>query len=77
MTEPKTSIEMTDEDAQLFVWVQQNWDKLNILKQAGVFCTKNGSIILHFDALGMLMQVESNKIEFKRTRVINGTMIKI
>jgi hypothetical protein len=77
MTERKTSVEMTDEDALLFVWVQQNWDKLNVLKEVGVFGTKNGSITLHFDALGMLMLIESNKIEFKRTRVINGTMIKI
>ena len=76
MTEPKIPVEMTDEEAKLFVWVQENWDKLFILKQSGALNTHNGSITLHFDALGMLMQVESNKIEFKRQRIISGAIIK-
>lgn len=76
MTEPKINVEMTDDDAQLFVWLQQHHDKIDVLRQSGALDTRNGSIVLHFDALGTLMQVESNKIEFKRTRVIAGAIIK-
>ncbi len=78
MTEPnKTVIELSAEEAGLFLWMQQNYDKIMILKESEVFEQKNGSVTLHFDNTGSLMQVESNEIRFKRQRIISGAIVKI
>lgn len=64
---------MTENEVQLFLWVQKYWDKLFALKKSGALDTCNGSITLHFDAFNNLMQIESKKIEFKRIGVILKT----
>lgn len=62
------NIELTQEQAVLFVEFQKNYRKFeeftnhyetfNIIKVAGVFDLKNGKAILNFDRFGQLADVE-------------------
>lgn len=76
-TEELVSIKLNQSEAELFVWVQQHWDKLFVMKSAGLFSVKNGSITLNFDDIGTLMSIQSNRVEFKRTKLIGGAILKV
>ena len=75
--ENTVSVELNEEEAALFVWMRSHADKINILRTSGALDTKNGSITLNFDNNATLMLVTSNRVEFKRTKLIGGAIVQI
>lgn len=58
------SVEMTEDEASRFIAYQQYHDIFNVLLDNGVFDTKNGSVVLHFNFQGQLMKIDRNQILF-------------
>lgn len=71
------TIELSTEEASLFVDFRKYQDTFTLLQQSGVFNVRNGQAVLSFDHQGILQQVEFNVIGYKRgkplLRVINMT----
>lgn len=60
------NLELTKEEADLFVEFRKHEILFKILLDSGVFDTKNGSAVLSFNSSGNLMQINFNTIRFKR-----------
>ena len=63
-----TTLQLTDEEARLFVLFRQHQEMMQALLSANVFQTKNGQAILHFNHLGILMQVEVHTVAFRKVK---------
>lgn len=59
-----TTIEMSDEDAKLWLAVLENEALLKPLLQLGVKPVRGGRVTLHFNHLGHLMSAETNVIVY-------------
>lgn len=60
------NIQLTKEEADLFVEFRKYEIVFKTLLDSGVFDTKNGSAVLSFNSSGNLMQINFNVIKFKR-----------
>lgn len=56
-----TTIELTDQDAQLFLEFQKFYTLFGLLKSVNVFAIRNGSVTINFNHLGQIKGV--NKLE--------------
>lgn len=59
-------IQLTEEDAQLFLKFREHQSTFAILEEAGVFNVRNGKAVLNFDANGTLCDIECTLKTFKR-----------
>lgn len=57
-------IELNEEDARLFVSFRKYQDVFKTMLDSGVFDTKSGSIILHFNLEGNLAKIDRNQVLF-------------
>jgi len=57
------NVELTEEEATLY----------RKLREAGVFDTKNGTLVLNFDSSGTLTEVRRNVLTYKHGLVSNKT----
>lgn len=64
------TIELTDEDAKLFVLFRKHQDLIQTLLDARIQGVKGGQAILHFNPDGKLMEVELKVISFRGGRVV-------
>lgn len=65
------TIELTDQDAELFLKFREHQDSFAVLEKAGVFNIRNGHAVLNFDANGTLGDIECTvKLYRKGVRVI-------
>ena len=55
---------MTTDDARLFVSYRKHQDLFNFLVDKGVFDTKGGSVVLHFNASGRIMKIDKQEVLF-------------
>lgn len=65
-------------DVKLFQYVRENFDyivfavekkeEIEIMKNANIFNFKNGAKIIRRDANGIIQQIETEKIDYKRKR---------
>ncbi len=53
----KTTVILTNEDAEMFKVFLKNYDKIALLLQRDVFNVKNGSVILDFDKDGQMQTI--------------------
>ena len=60
------NISLTTEEAELFKDFRKYQDVFTALRQACVFTTKNGSVTMDFDHQGILQQIKSNVLLYKR-----------
>jgi len=58
MDKIEVAVYMPDAEAAKFLLFQEYFEPFNVLIEAGVFQTRNGSIALHFDANGVLQTVQ-------------------
>ncbi len=56
-----TLVELTPDDALLFIEYQKRHAFMQVLEQIGAFDIKSGSLTIHFDALGGIGSVDVNK----------------
>lgn len=61
-----TTINLTDEDARLFLKFREHQNDFLLLYEAGVFNIKSGEAILNFNAEGVLTQVDLNVNSYRR-----------
>lgn len=61
-------VEMTPEDAALFLEFRKQQDTFRALIQADVFTTRNGKAILNFNADGVLTRISKDYVEWERSR---------
>lgn len=54
----KTTVELTNEDATLFVEFQKRYQFMKLLKDMGVFELRGGHVTIHFSNLGEIMGVD-------------------
>lgn len=55
-----TTVELTNEDALLFVAFQKRYALIKLLESIGAFDIKNGSITLNFGPAGEIGSVDKN-----------------
>lgn len=60
------SVEMTEEDAKLFLKFREHQDDFLTLVNSGVFKVRNGVAILNFSPSGELTQIDFNFIRYKK-----------
>lgn len=60
------SIDLTNEDAELFRKFRQYQDTFEVLEEAGVFNVRNGQVVLSFDAHGTLGDIECTLKLYRR-----------
>lgn len=65
-----TLIELSDQDAQLFVLFQRNYQKFALLVEHQVFDVKNGSAELHFDRKGDIASIDLHAKVYRRGSVL-------
>ena len=53
-------IELTNEDAELFKSFRQHQDVFKALMDAGLDSTKNGKLILNYNHLGEMLDIEKS-----------------
>ena len=63
-----TTLQLTDEEARLFVLFRQHQEMMQALLSANVFQTKNGQANLHFNHQATLMQVEVHTVAFRKVK---------
>ena len=63
-----TKIELTEQDAKLFLLFRKHQDEFKILTEAGFFGFKNGCAIIHRDPKGILKNIEVKTFTFTRRR---------
>lgn len=56
-----TVIELSPQEALLFVAFQRRYPVFNVLEQLGAFDMKNGSVTINYDANGAVSSVSLNK----------------
>lgn len=56
------SIELDEQDAELFKQYRQHQDKFKVLLQAGFFDLRGASGTVHFDGDGRIRKVESLQV---------------
>lgn len=56
-----TTIELSTEDALLFIEFQKRYALIKALEVAGAFSAMPGKVIIHFDNLGTVRQVDVEK----------------
>jgi hypothetical protein len=61
-----TTIELTDEDAKLFVRFRENQAFFERLLEANVTEVRGGHVTLHFNPCGQLMKIETNIVIYKK-----------
>ena len=66
MNQELIKIELTQHEADCFVAFRKNQELFEILLQAGVFKTKGGKAVLHFDKDGEIVQVSYDFIGWKK-----------
>lgn len=59
------NIELTDQEAQLFLEYQKNRDTFKIMLEAGVFGVRNGQAILSFDPSGTMCDIDIHMKRYK------------
>lgn len=55
-----TTIELTPQDALLFVAFQKRYAFIELLESIGAFDIRSGSLTIHFDNVGRLSTVDKN-----------------
>lgn len=60
------SVEMTEDEAKLFLKFREYQNDFLTLVNSGVFETRNGVAILHFDRDGTLQQVNKDVVVYKK-----------
>ncbi len=60
------TIELSDEEAVLFLAFQKDYATYTTLKESGVFDIRNGKAILNFDQDGTLCEIDCNLKLYKR-----------
>lgn len=66
MTGEITKLEITEEDARLFIAFQANYESFKKLCASRVFDIKNGKAILNFDNTGELQTIELQYYTYKQ-----------
>lgn len=61
------SLELTDKEAAHFRDYQEYREAFETLVDAGVFATKNGKAVLHFDSSGTLQQITFDVVGWKKS----------
>jgi len=64
------SLEITKEDAELFVVFQENYDTFVLLKDSGLFGIRNGLATINFDSSGAITDIDCNFKLFKRGKPV-------
>lgn len=62
------TIDLTEQDAELFREFRKNQDLFCMLLNGGVFTTQNGQVTLNFDPMGTLTHINQSVITYKRPR---------
>ena len=57
---------LPEEDARRFIIFQQYYEPFSILIDKGVFNVRNGSVALHFDAVGTLQSIQRADILYSK-----------
>ena len=60
------TLNLSDQDAELFLLFRKYQDMFDVLDKAGVFRVKNGKAVLNFDQNGVLSDIECTQKTFKR-----------
>lgn len=58
------TIFLTPQDIELFKAFREHQTEFMVLKGAGIFDLKNGSMVIHKDSLGMVRKIETHQITF-------------
>lgn len=53
----EVTIFLSDIEAKKWIMFQQYYSPFSLMVESGVFLVKNGSVALHFDAIGMLKSI--------------------
>lgn len=61
---PSVSVDLTEEEAKLFLEFRKYQDTFKKMIDCGVFETQPGSIILHFNLDGVLSKIDRNQVLF-------------
>lgn len=56
-----TTIQLTDVQAKEYVELQKRYSFVQLLESLKAFDIKNGSITIHFDAIGAIRSVEKHQ----------------
>jgi hypothetical protein len=62
----KIPVYMINDDAQKFLIFQQNYEKICVLLDRGVFNIKNGSAKINFDSNGVITTIERADMLYNR-----------
>ena len=54
-------LELTEEEAKLFVRFQKHYALVKLLEELGAFDVKNGSVEIHFDSFGGIGSVDKRQ----------------
>jgi hypothetical protein len=57
----KTTVELTAEDAELFIKFRKHQTLFECLEQADALTTKGGSVEIHFDNLGVVRLIDVHR----------------
>lgn len=69
------TLNLSQEDAELFLKFRQHQDTFEILERSGVFALRNGHAVLNFDADGTLTDITGNMKLFRRGKTVIPILI--
>ncbi len=59
-------VEMSEHEAKAFLEFQKHYKDFMALYEGGVFNIRNGRAIIHFDAVGTMVEVDFELVGFKK-----------
>lgn len=70
-----TLIELSEQDAKLFVLFQQHYEEFALLVDNRVFDVKNGSAELHFNRGGQIVSIDLHAKVFRRATLVDSPVV--
>lgn len=64
--DPLIKIELSEQDARLFMEFQKNYDTFSTLVQSGAFNIRNGSAVINFDKEGVIREINLHIVGYKK-----------
>jgi hypothetical protein len=71
-----TVVELSDEEAELFALFVKNRELLVPLLASKLEDMRGGQVVLHFNAGGVLMQIEKHQTVFRREPVVKSVRVR-
>jgi len=70
-------IDLSDQDAELFLLFRRYQDVFDVLEGAGVFRVRNGKAVLNFNSDGVLVDIDCTQKTYRRRAIVANIKVVV